>query len=499
MLMFSGFELRAPELPDDARVLHPHVPLPGLEDFAGAALRALEAPVSGPPLSSWLTPTAKVTVVIDDPSLPVPQVSKDPRREMLGAVLALFERHGVTAQRATLLVANGLSRKWREAELAELFGLEPTQGWQLACHDAEDGPELRRIGQEPEGPVEFHRAVVEADVVVHLNVVSLPLYAGTFGLVSGTCGYRTARWLGAPGAVGCDEVPLLPGSAYQRLHQRAFDHLARKVPVFQLSVVMNNEIWNPALDAMMRSGQGLNRPLNMWNAMPAAVRHRAARMLKASYRPTAVRAGPPQQVAPLMLEVFHRQHEVIAEGEADALVFGLPDQGPGSVGAGQNPILSAHLALGFISNFVTTGPLLRAGGVLIFSSPLAPIFDRKAHLPHEEFYEKVLRSEREPQAIHERFEPYFAGRPEFVANYQRRHAFHGAHPLYSWYLTWPARKRAGRIIVAHGDPRACARLGFTPAADVEDALDKVKEYLGSARPRVSVMALPPPLWVRVRS
>jgi len=58
--------------------------------------------------------------------------------------------------------------------------------------------------------------------------------------------------------------------------------------------------------------------------------------------------------------------------------------------------------------------------------------------------------------------------------------------------------RAARIIVAHGDPRACARLGFTPAVDVEEALEKARDFLGDPKPHVAVMELPPPFWVRVR-
>ena len=34
------------------------------------------------------------------------------------------------------------------------------------------------------------------------------------------------------------------------------------------------------------------------------------------------------------------------ERQSDVVLFGLPDQGPGSVGTSQNPILVANLALG---------------------------------------------------------------------------------------------------------------------------------------------------------
>ncbi len=496
--MFSGFDLRAPELPDDARILLPPIPLPSLEPFAEACERALEEPMGGAALATWLGPNARVAVVIDDPSMPVPPTSRDCRREMLDAVLAQLSNHGVRSNRVTVLVANGLSRQWRQAELAEVFGPQANAEYPLQSHDAEAGASLARLGEEPEGPVELNRAVVEADVVVHLNVVSMPLHAGLFGLVSGASGYRTARFLASPQVLTQDAAPLRPGSAYHRVHERVAGWLRKSVPVVQLTAVLNNELWNPALTALLRGEEGLTRPLQMWNALPAAVRHRAARLLKANYRPIAVMSGDPDAVSARALELFYRQHEVTCDGQADVLVFGLPDLGPSSVGAAQNPVLSAHLALGFISNLFTEKPVLREGGVLVFANPLAPVFDRRAHLPHEEFYEKVLRIERDPVAIHERFEPYFAGRPEFVSNYQRRFAFHGAHPLYAWYLTHAARRHAGRIIVAHGDPRACARLGFTPAVDVEEALDKARDFLGDAKPQVSVMDLPPPFWVRAR-
>src|SRR5581483_3089639 len=97
---------------------------------------------------------------------------------------------------------------------------------------------------------------------------------------------------------------------------------------------------------------------------------------------------------------FRRQHETATDGEADVVVFGLPDQGPYSVRGSQNPVLAANLALGFVYNSFTARPLLRQGGVIIFANPLEPRFDRAAHLPHQEFYERVLRLERDPAAIH---------------------------------------------------------------------------------------------------
>src|SRR5687768_3345864 len=92
-LLFSGFDLRAPALPSDARVLLPPMPLPALASFTDACERALEEPIAGEPLQKRLKPNVRVAIVIDDPSLPVPPPSKDCRREMLAAVLRILNSH----------------------------------------------------------------------------------------------------------------------------------------------------------------------------------------------------------------------------------------------------------------------------------------------------------------------------------------------------------------------------------------------------------------------
>lgn len=496
-VLMSGFEVRLAELPPEAQLLRPAAPRPALTDLRAAISRAIEDPVEGEPLSHHLRAGSRVGVVIDDPSLPVPPMSSDVRRELLEAVLAVLGSRGLNSKRVAVVVANGLSRQWRPNELTELFGARSTSSYAIRCHDAEAVADMVRLGEGPEGPVEINRSAADVDVVIHLNVVSMPLYAGTFGLVSGTVSYRTARTLVTPKLLAEDPNSLNPGSTYARAHERIAQMLQRRVPIFQLSVVLNNELFPPGISELLHTDAMLTRPLQMWNALPAAVRQRTARLLRARYRPIAVLGGSPEAVAPRALEIFHGQHAVPAPAVADVLLFGLPDMGPSSVGTSQNPVLAANLALGYVANLYVDQPLLREGGVIVFANPLAPTFDR-AHLPHQEFYEKVLRISREPEIIHERFESYFAGRPEFVSNYERRYAFHGAHPLFAWYQTTAMRRRAGKVIVPHGDPRACARLGFTPANDIEEGLEKAREFLGVARPRVTVLELPPPLWGELR-
>ena len=498
-LLVSGFDLVQFQLPPGAQVLLPPQPLPPLEDFKESVLRALDEPLSGPGLMKRVKPGSKICIVLDDPSLPVPPASKDARAQMLAAVLEALASFGVKPQRISALIANGLSRQWRPAEISEWLGAQSTSQILIRCHDAEQLSDLIRLADDPAGPIEVSRHLLEADLIIHLNVVTMPLYAGSFGLVQGTIGYRTARDLNMPAMFDASEAPMVPGSAWHRAHARIAKMIEARVPVLQVSTVLNNELWTPGVAALLATEEvdRLSRPLQMWNALPASVRHRAARSMRSSFRPLAVMSGPPDDVSPRALELFLRQHEVNADGEADVLVFGLPDLGPYSVRTAQNPVLVANLALGLIANLFTERPLLRDGGAIVFANPLTPSFDSRHHRAYEEFYEKVLRLEREPEVIHERYEPWLASRPEFVSEYQRRYAFHGAHALFSWYQCTPMRRRASRIIVAHGDPRACARLGFMAAPNLDAALRKAKESVADAEPKVRVLELPPAFFVKV--
>ena len=493
-LVVSGFDVREVELPPSAQVLLPPLPFPAQDDFHAAVVQALEVPQGGEPLSKRVTARSRLTVVLDDLAFPVPRATRDARATMLAAVLRVLEKHGIPSTRVTVLVGNGLSRQWRQAELIEWLG---PKGASLArCHDAEALGQLARLEDRPEGPVELSRLVVDTDLVVHLSVASMPIQATGFGLVHGTLGARTARLLNAPHHFTQEGSPLAFGSSWQQAHDAVGTLLGTKVPVLQVTAVVNNELWPPAIASLLERGSGLSRPLQMWNALPEAVRHRAARMMRSSYAPIGVFCGPPSLVAPRALELFLRQHEVKAKGGADVLLFGLPDLGPYSLGTAQNPLLVANLALGFVGNLLTAGPLLKPGGVVVMANPMTKGFARE-HRVHEELFEKVLKLEREPEGIHERYEPWLAGRPEFVADYQQRYAFHGAHALLAWAMCTPLRRRASRIIVAHGDPRACARFGFMAAADVEDGLKRACEALADAQPKVTMLELPPPFFVRV--
>lgn len=493
-LLLSGFDVRSVDF-GDAELLLPPLPQPTVESVADACARALEEPVDGPPLRTLLAGKKHLCVLVDDFTLPLPPASRDPRRDMLEAVLDALAAQRIKPAQVRVLVANGLSRQWRPAELTDFLGQRATALFPTRCHDAVDARELKLFGDSPTGPLELARAQAEADLCIHLNVVAAPALAGAMGLVRGTTGLDTWRELNAP--------PLFDGapfwseaSSWRAAHLAAAAIYEKQVPVFQVSAVLDNAMWGQRVSSWLDNIDETSRPVQLWNAMPEAVRHRAARLMRAEHGPLEVFGGPPAAVAPRALEAFARQHEVRAKGEADILVFGLPDLGPFSFGTAQNPVLVAHTALGMVAQLATAGHLLRPSGAIVFANPLRPAFDRGAHRAYEELYEKVLRHEREPEGIEAGYAPALLADQSLSGAYRHRYAFHPAHALASWAQCTPLRRRAARIFVAHGDPRACARFGFSAAPDMVAALARAREAVGGT-PKVRVLGLPPPFFVKV--
>jgi lactate racemase len=494
-LLLSGFDVRSVDFGDSPELLLPPIPQPSVENALETCARALEEPVAGPPLSALLKGKKRLCILVDDFTLPMPPASRDARRDMIEAVLDALADAGIRPAQVRVLVATGLSRQWRPAELTDVLGARATALVPSRCHDALDARELKLVGESPTGPLELARAQAETDLCIHLNLVAAPALAGSMGLVMGTTGLDTWRELNTPKLF--EGAPLWSeSSSWRAAHEAAAAVYAKQVPVFQVAAVLDNALWGQRMASFLDGIDETSRPVQLWNALPEAVRHRAARLMRAEHAPIEVFAGAPSEVAPKALEAFARQHEVTSKGEADVLVFGIPDVGPFSFGTAQNPVLVAHVALALVGQLASGGHLLREGGALVFANPLKPGFDSGAHRAYEQLFEKVLRHEREPEAIETGYAMSLLSDQSLSQAYRHRYAFHPAHALASWAQCAPLRRRAARIFVAHGDPRACARLGFTAAPDTVAALARAREAVGG-EPKVRVLGVPPPFFVRV--
>jgi hypothetical protein len=179
------------------------------------------------------------------------------------------------------------------------------------------------------------------------------------------------------------------------------------------------------------------------------------------------------------------------EGQADVLVTGLPYLGPYNVNSIMNPILVHCQMLGYTFNMYRGAPLVREGGVLIFTHPLENRFHKVHHPSYIDFYNQVLPQTRDPGEIEREYEESFAHNPRYIDLYRNSYAYHGVHPLYMWYWACHGQSYLGRVIVVGARDKEVARtLGYDTAPSVEAALEMAQDTVGRS-PQVSVFHLPP--------
>ena len=177
----------------------------------------------------------------------------------------------------------------------------------------------------------------------------------------------------------------------------------------------------------------------------------------APYAVTGVTAGAVAPVHEVTLERCAAQQAVQVNGQADVVTAGLPYVGPYNVNSIMNPVLVMCMGLGYFFNLYQGVPLVREGGVMIFTHPVAREFHPVHHPSYVDFYEEVLTETTDPVEIEQRFERAYAEDEWYRHLYRTSYAYHGVHPFYMWY--WGAHAlRAPR----RGDLRR-RRPGGLPA------------------------------------
>ena len=111
-----GEEFLFEKLPVGTRVIYPPPPLDPLADADQAIRYALLHPENQDPLFAQLSPNMRVTIAIDDISLPLPQMRRpDIRERLLNQVLQTLADYGVDD--VHLVIATSLHRRMTEAEI----------------------------------------------------------------------------------------------------------------------------------------------------------------------------------------------------------------------------------------------------------------------------------------------------------------------------------------------------------------------------------------------
>src|SRR6187401_1114633 len=94
-VLFAGDRLVEVDLPPGTRCIYPKPPLAPLRDVDAAIRYAITHPLGSEPLYAKLTPGMKVTIAVDDLSVPLPPMRRpDVRERVLEIVLELCADHG---------------------------------------------------------------------------------------------------------------------------------------------------------------------------------------------------------------------------------------------------------------------------------------------------------------------------------------------------------------------------------------------------------------------
>jgi len=209
--LFSGDQLVEVDLPTGTRVVYPKPPLAALKDVDAAIRYAINHPYGSEPLYALLKPGMKVTIAIDDISLPLPPMKKpDVRERVCNIVLDLLNDHGVDD--VELVIATSFHRRMKEWEVRHMLGDKIVDAYwpkKLYNFDAENGAQMKTLGETEEGEVvEIQRRAAESDLVIYVN---LNYVDGRWSQVGRRRAVRTQEPDGASQPPGDAQLPLLHG------------------------------------------------------------------------------------------------------------------------------------------------------------------------------------------------------------------------------------------------------------------------------------------------
>jgi hypothetical protein len=498
----AGEQFRWEPLPQGTRVLYPPPPLPALEDPDAAIEHALENPLGADPLRAQLRPGMKLTIAFDDISLPLPPMrTPDIRQRVIEKVLDRCAAAGV--EDIHLVCAIALHRRMTPAELKEVLGAKIFDRFypkHLYNHDAEDPAGNVLLGKtDQDEEVWLNKRVAESDLLVYVNINLVTMDGGHKSINTGLTTYRTIRHHhNVHTLMHCKSYMDPAASMLQRTCERMGQVVESNVKHFQIETTLNSNTFPP----MFRNLQKQERHWSAWDSvnfhanriglqvLPFEARRQIWMSQRAPYGLTGVHAGNVDLVHERTVANVLRQQAVPVKGPSDVVVMGLPYLCPYNVNSIMNPILSWVTTVGYGFNLYRGQPLVRQGGVLIFTHPLYNRFNREHHPSYVEFFERVLADTRDPATIERKYESEFAHNEKYIKLYREGYAYHGVHPFYMWYWGIYGAAWCGKVIAVGGDKFVAGRLGFSTAPTIRDALEQAKDVVGPS-PSVTCYHWPP--------
>jgi Lactate racemase N-terminal domain len=485
--LHAGSRLPLVSLPDDALLLPAPPPLDPIHDVEAAVTEALRYPLDGEPLAALATRGACATVVVQPPSLPLPIVQDDPRRDALAAVLDELARAGVARDRVTLLLAGGLGRRAGRRELEGLLRRDRARTFRgaIAVHDCEDD-ELRPLTAGGRR-VRIHPALVETDLVVTVGAGETVLHGGPGALLD-ACGAGTIR------AAAVDSLLELAGAEGWRIATAIETELRYRAPVVGLSLVLDRPrstglYHGYPWDAGARRAVGRSPFRRLLNVAPATVRRRVLAEMPHELTVLAALAGPPSVAHAEALVRGTAVRSVTVDEPFETIVVPVSWDGPHLPGEPLNPIAAAAIGLGHALRLWRNEPPLAVDGTVVRLHPFSRVMGRRAQAP----YAALFAALREGGGRRlEAFEAAAARDRRALAAYANGTAPHPRLPFDDWESCRDVLERAGRVIVAGcRDAGAARALGLVPSHNPSTALAMARGLAGEVTPRMGVLLGPP--------
>jgi len=489
-------------LPIGTRVIYPPAPMAGLPDPDRAIRHALNHPDGGEPLHALLKLGMKVTIAIDDISVPLPiMVKPDIRERILNQVIQMLADHGVDD--IHLIVATCFHRRMTGDEIKRMVGDKVFSQFypsRLYNHDGEDPDNMVLLGHTRHGEaVTINRRAAESDLLIYVNINLVPMDGGHKSVGVGLCDYRTLKAHHTPQAIVKSNSYMDPDNS--ELHhscKRIGRVIDKTLNVFHIETAINNRMYGDTLSFLGKNEDTFTEfdkakfatTQATLKRLPRAARREFLMRVPSPYELIAVHAGQTDPVHQRILDRSFKQYAVPVEGQADILILGIPFVCPYNVNSIMNPLLVQVMALGYLFNLYRGKPLLKKGGTIIVSHPLHDEFHEKHHPSYIEFFHRLLPETRDSAELQERYEEQFATDPGYIAMYRKGNAYHGVHPFYMWYWGEGGRQHAGRVIAAGCEqPYVAERMGWEWSSTLTEAIDMARD--GSPDLSISMLHVPP--------
>lgn len=502
-LLWSGEDLVSATLPKDTRVIYPKPTIAPLKDRDAAVRYALEHPENAKPLSAQLRPGMKVTVAIDDISLPLPPMRRpDLRQTMLEIVLELLAEHGVTD--VELIIATSFHRRMEAFEIRHAVGDKVFRSYfplKLYCHDGEAVDGMVELGRTELGEaVRMNRRAAESDLLIYVNINLVPMDGGAKSIAIGLCDYAALQAHHNPKAIRESNSYFDPGnSELASSAERQAAVIKQHLNCFHIETVVNNQMFDPLMPFFTKNEDAWNLldrtafGVSKWalSKLPRKMKRDILFQILSPYGLIAVHAGETNATHAKTLAYCNQQYCIPVEGQSDVAVMGVPFVSPYNVHSALNPILVQVMVLGYLFNMYRGMPIVKRGGVLIVTHPLYNEFDKKHHPSYHEFFHRILPETTDAFQLARKYEAEFAANPDYIEQYRTGYAYHGVHPFYMWYWGENGRAHVGKVICVGAEDKHAARtMGWDTAKNMEEALEMAESFIGR-KPSVTHVHIPP--------